>query len=457
MITSNHHATKPAGPSPVQFRYNSRSFSPNRQDIMSNSTPSIREASCADDYDPNSMPVAKAREFIARFLTPVTAIERLHIRAALGRVLAEDVISPLDVPAHDNSAMDGYALRFADLNAGGETRLKVAGTAFAGVPFKGSAQAGESVRIMTGAVMPAGLDTIIMQEHVKAHGDQITVGGGHKAGQHLRFAGEDLKTGHVALKRGVPLRPAEIGLIASLGIAEVSVYRRLRVAFFSTGDELRSIGSRLEEGQIYDSNRYTIHGMLTRLGCEVVDMGVVRDDPQLIEAAFKTAAANADVVITSGGVSVGEADFVKAMLDRLGEVVFWKIAMKPGRPLAYGRIGGAHFFGLPGNPVSVMVTFYQFVRDALLKLSGRDPLPALPTFRVPCMTPLKKAPGRTEFQRGVLSQDASGHWSVAVTGEQGSGILRSMCEANCFIILQTDQGNVSAGALVEVQVMDGVV
>ena len=418
---------------------------------------SIRAASCADDYDPNSMPVAKAREFIARFLTPISAIERLHIRSALGRVLAADVISPLNVPSHDNSAMDGYALRFADLKSAGETRLKITGTAFAGVPFQGIAKQGECVRIMTGAVMPKGLDTIVMQEHAKADGDHVTVGGGHKQGQHLRLAGEDLKTGQVALKRGLQVRPAEVGLIASLGINEVSVYRRLRVAFFSTGDELVSIGSTLGEGQIYDSNRYTINGMLQRLGCEVIDMGVVRDDPQLIEQAFQSAAQTADVVITSGGVSVGEADFVKAMLDRLGEVVFWKIAMKPGRPLAYGHIGGAHFFGLPGNPVSVMVTFYQFVRDALLTLSGRDPLPSVPSFRVPCTTPLKKAPGRTEFQRGVLTQDAAGNWSVAVTGEQGSGILRSMCEANCFIILPTDQGNVGAGTLVEVQVMEGVI
>ena len=301
------------------------------------------------------------------------------------------------------------------------------------------------------------LDRKEMPMRVDVEGDHVTVGSGHKQGQHLRMAGEDLKTGQVALKRGLQVRPAEVGLIASLGINEVSVYRRLRVAFFSTGDELVSIGSTLGEGQIYDSNRYTINGMLQRLGCGVIDMGVVRDDPQLIEQAFQSAAQTADVVITSGGVSVGEADFVKAMLDRLGEVVFWKIAMKPGRPLAYGHIGGAHFFGLPGNPVSVMVTFYQFVRDALLTLSGRDPLPSVPSFRVPCTTPLKKAPGRTEFQRGVLTQDAAGNWSVAVTGEQGSGILRSMCEANCFIILPTDQGNVGAGTLVEVQVMEGVI
>ena len=290
---------------------------------MSDPAQSIRAASCADDYDPNSMPVAKAREFIARFLTPVSAFERLHIRAALGRVLAEDVISPLDVPAHDNSAMDGYAVHFADLKTTGETRLKIAGTAFAGVPFQGSAKHGECVRIMTGAVMPQGLDTIVMQEHAKADGDHVAIGSGHKSGQHLRLAGEDIKAGQVALKRGSVVRPAEIGLIASLGVGEVTVYRRLRVAFFSTGDELVSIGSTLGEGQIYDSNRYTINGMLQRLGCEVIDMGVVRDDPELIEKAFETAARTADVVITSGGVSVGEADFVKELMDRLGEVVFF--------------------------------------------------------------------------------------------------------------------------------------
>ena len=413
--------------------------------------------SCADDYDPNSMPVVKAREVIARFLTPVTATERVGVRAALGRVLAEDVVSPLDVPAHDNSAMDGYAVRHADLKADGDVTLKLAGSSFAGVPFQGAMKSGECVRIMTGGVVPAGADTIVMQEHVKADKDRVTIGKGHKKGQNLRKAGEDLASGQTALKRGLALRPADIGLISSLGIGEVAVYRKLRVAFFSTGDELVSIGSQPQEGQIFDSNRYTIHGMLTRLDCEVLDMGVVRDDPKLLEKAFRDAASAADVVITSGGVSVGEADFVKVLLDKLGEVVFWKIAMKPGRPLAYGKIGSAHFFGLPGNPVSVMVTFYQFVRDALLVLSGRDPVPALPTFKVPCTSSLKKAPGRTEFQRGILSQDSAGRWTVRVTGEQGSGILRSMSEANCFIILPTEQGNVTPGTLVDVQVLEGII
>jgi len=424
---------------------------------MSTADSSLRTISCAEDYDPNSLPVSKAREVISRFLSPVAVTERVHVRAGLGRILAEDVISPLNVPAHDNSAMDGYAVRFADLKNDGEVTLRVAGTAFAGTPFKGSVAAGDCVRIMTGAVVPDGFDTIVMQEHTRTDGSRVTIGGGHRKGQNLRRAGEDLAAGQVALTRGSALRPAEIGLIASLGIPEISVYRRLRVAFFSTGDELVSIGTVPKEGQIFDSNRYTIHGMLTRLGCEVIDMGVVRDDPKSLESAFAGAAAAADVVITSGGVSVGEADYVKDLLNKLGEVVFWKIAMKPGRPLAYGKIGNAHFFGLPGNPVSVMVTFYEFVRDALLKLSGRDPLPPAATFKVPCTSNLKKAPGRTEFQRGILTRDNTGAWSVHVTGEQGSGILRSMSEANCFIILPETQGNVNAGTMVEVQLMEGII
>ncbi len=418
---------------------------------------SLREMSCADDYDPDSMPVAKAREIIQAYLTPIAGTEKVNIRAALGRVLAEDIISPINVPSHVNSAMDGYAVRFKDLNAHGETVLRMIGTALAGKPFQGKVGDKQCVRIMTGAVLPERTDTVIMQEHASADGQNIRFGGAHKQGQNIRQAGEDLAIGQVVLKTGKHIRPAELGLMASLGIAEITVRRRLRVAFFSTGDELRSVGSPLEEGQIYDSNRYTIYGMLNRLGAEVLDMGVVKDDPASLERALIEAAATADAVITSGGVSVGEADYIKELLSRLGEVVFWKIAMKPGRPLAYGKIGKSHFFGLPGNPVSVMVTFYQFVRDALLILMGRKEDIALPVLKATCASALKKAPGRTEFQRGILSQDANGAWSVRVTGEQGSGILRSMSEANCFIILPETQGNVAPGTLVEVQVLDGLV
>ena len=418
----------------------------------------LREASCADDYDPNSMPVDRARTLIRQFLTPVTATERMHVRAALDRVLAEDVVSPVAVPGHDNSAMDGWAVRFADLAADGETTLPRIGESFAGKPFAGTFAPGTAVRIFTGGVMPPGTDTVVMQERATEvdGGVRVAAGAVTRAGQNRRFAGEDVKEGQVVFRRGQPVRPAELGMIASLGVNEVTVYRRLRVAFFSTGDELKSIGTPLAAGEIYDSNRYTLYGMLVRLNCEIVDMGVVPDVPEALENAFATAAANADVVITSGGVSVGEADFVKQLLDKLGEVLFWKIAMKPGRPLAYGRIGGAHFFGLPGNPVSVMVTFYQFVRDALLVLQGRADVAPVPTFRATLATPIRKAPGRTEFQRGILTPAPGGGYEVRTTGDQGSGILSSMSQANCFIVLGTDTGNVAAGEWVDVQLLEGL-
>ena len=438
----------------------SSTFDPtNNVTKMSSAPRTSREASCADDYDPNSMPVAKARELIRSLLAPMTATERVHVRSALGRVLAEDVVSPIAVPGYDNSAMDGYAVRFEDLRQDGDTLLRRVGESFAGKPWPGAIAAGECVRIFTGGVMPRGADTVVMQERAveDAGAVRIAPGAAAKAGQNRRFAGEDLKAGQVVFRSGRRIHPAELGMIASLGIGEISVFRRLRVAFFSTGDELKSIGTPLKAGEIYDSNRYTLHGMLTRLDCEVIDMGVVEDVPEKLEHAFATAAAAADVVITSGGVSVGEADYVKQLLDKLGEVLFWKIAMKPGRPLAYGRIGGAHFFGLPGNPVSVMVTFYQFVRDALLILQGQRDVSPLPTFRVPLSAPIKKVPGRTEFQRGILTANADGAWSVRTTGDQGSGILSSMSQANCFIILGSDTGNVAAAELVEVQLLEGLV
>jgi molybdopterin molybdotransferase len=419
----------------------------------------LRELSCADDYDPNSMPVERARALIRQFLEPITTIERVHIRLALDRILAEDITSPIDVPGHDNSAMDGWAVRFADLKNDGAITLKRVGESFAGKPCGRAIEAGEAVRIFTGAVMPEGADTVVMQERATEvpGGVSIAQGAVGKAGQNRRFAGEDLKRGAVVFRAGQALRPAELGMLASLGINEVGVYRRLRVAFFSTGDELRSIGQPLGAGEIYDSNRYTLYGMLTRLNCDIVDMGVVPDVPDALEHAFATAADNADVVITSGGVSVGEADFVKQLLDKLGEVLFWKIAMKPGRPLAYGKIGDAHFFGLPGNPVSVMVTFYEFVRDALLVLQGRANVTPMPMFKATLAAPIKKAPGRTEFQRGILAPDGAGGWQVRTTGDQGSGILSSMSQANCFIVLGPDTGNVAAGSAVDVQLLEGLI
>jgi molybdopterin molybdotransferase len=425
---------------------------------MSAEPKTLREASCADDYDPDSMPVDKARSLIRTFLTPVTATERVHIRQALSRVLGADVISPLDVPGHDNSAMDGYAVRFADLSPGGETTLVRVGESFAGKPATARVGPGQCVRIFTGGVMPEGADSVVMQERTRedAGGVHIAAGAIGKVGQNRRFAGEDLKAGQVVFAAGQLLRPAELGMMASLGIGEVAVYRRLRVAFFSTGDELKSIGAPLCAGDVYDSNRYTLHGMLTRLNCDLIDMGVVPDVPEALERAFAGAAAAADVVITSGGVSVGEADFVKQLMDKLGEVLFWKIAMKPGRPLAYGRIGGAHFFGLPGNPVSVMVTFYQFVRDALMILQGQRSVAPLPMFKVPLSAPIRKVPGRTEFQRAVLAPEGGG-WTVRTTGDQGSGILSSMSRANCFIVLPADTGNCAVGDLVDVQLLEGIV
>lgn len=416
----------------------------------------LQALSCADGYDPESLNAERAHRIILDLIEPVQDRERLPVRDALGRVLAEDVISTMDVPGHDNSAMDGYALRFADLAAEGETILHLAGTAFAGRAFPSRLGAGECVRIMTGGVIPEGADTVVIQEVARTDGERIVVPPKQRQGQHVRRAGEDLRAGTPALRAGKLLRPAELGLIASLGVGEVVVRRRPRVAFFSTGDELASVGAPLKEGEVYDSNRYTLHGMLVRLGCEIIDLGVVRDDPAALEAAFRKAAAEADAVVTSGGVSVGEADFIRGMMAKLGEVAFWKIAMRPGRPMAFGRIKGAWLFGLPGNPVAVMVTFYEFVRDALLKLSGVDPVEPLPRFRVPCVTPLRKRPGRSEFQRGILFRDA-GEWKVRLTGAQGSGVLRSMSEANCIIVLEHERGNVEAGEAVWAQPFEGLV
>ncbi|MDP3088072.1 MAG: molybdopterin molybdotransferase MoeA, partial [Methylotenera sp.] len=330
----------------------------------------ISNPSCLDDYDPNSMPVAKARLFIQQFLSPVRETECLPLRECLGRVLAKDILSPANVPNYDNSAMDGYAFNVADIGAALPTRLKVIGAAFAGRAFNGVLARGDCVRIMTGAAMPLGADTVVVQERVSLEADTITLIDAPKPHANVRFAGEDLHISQTVLAAGHLMRPVDLGLIASLGIADVEVYRKLKVAFFSTGDELVGLGKPLETGQVYDSNRYTLYGMLSRLGVEIIDLGAITDDPALLEAALLNAAKQADVVITSGGVSVGEADYMKLLLAKHGQVMFWKVAMKPGRPLAYGKVANAHYFGLPGNPVAVMVTFYQFVREAMLRLMG---------------------------------------------------------------------------------------
>jgi molybdopterin molybdotransferase len=412
--------------------------------------------SCVDGYDPDALRVDKAVEAIRACLVPVAGSERLPVREALGRVLAQEIVPSINVPGHDNSAMDGFAVRFSDLR--NETQLKQIGTALAGKPFAQAVNAGECVRVMTGAVMPRGADTVVVQEVCKADGTRVTIPSGQRAGQNVRAAGEDLKAGVPVLAPGRLLSAADIGLIASLGQGEVEVVRRLRVAFFSTGDELASVGTELKEGQIYDSNRYTLHGMLRRLGVEIIDMGVVRDDPALLEAAFRKAAAEADAIITTGGVSVGEADFVKQLMAKLGEVLFWKIAMRPGRPMAFGKIHGgknaAYLFGLPGNPVAVMVTFYQFVRDALLFMSGMTNT-EIPMLSAVSSQAIRKVPGRTEYQRGIVYREGD-TWKVRTTGQQGSGVLRSMSEANCFIVIEHARGSVQAGEAVQVQLFEGL-
>jgi molybdopterin molybdotransferase len=407
------------------------------------------------DQANRSLTAAEARDSMLAEVEPITGHEFLPLRSALGRILASAIIAPHDVPAHDNSAMDGYAVNFASLAASGETRLAVVGSAFAGNAFSGLVGKGQAVRIMTGAVLPAGADTVIVQEVTRVEDGVVVVPDGQKLGQNTRRAGEDLARGAVALAAGQRVGPAELGLIASLGIVEVAVKRRLRVAFFSTGDELASLGQPLAPGQIYDSNRYTLHGLLANLGAEVIDMGVVPDRPEALEATLREASAVADAIITTGGVSVGEADFIKEVLARLGEVKFWKLAIKPGRPMAFGKVGDAWLFGLPGNPVAVMVSYTQFALDALLRLAGLDPIPERPLLAVVAANAIRKQPGRREYLRGSLAVIA-GQWQVRTTGNQGSGVLRSMSEANCFVVLTEDCAGVAAGESVQVQPFEGL-
>ena len=418
-------------------------------------TAPTRQASCQDDYDPESLSVDEARMRMREFVTPITGIERVAVRAALGRVLAESVQARFPVPQHTNAAMDGYAIRGDSLPPSGHQAFTEIGVSLAGRPFDGSVGPDQCVRITTGAVVPEGADTVVMQEHVARDKNNILIDNNHKAGQNVRAAGEDIAPGDDVLLVGHRMTPADLGLVASLGLTEVGVRRKLRVAFFSTGDELRSLGEPLAPGTIYDSNRYTLWGMLTAMGAEVVDMGVVRDDEQALVAAFHEAGAIADVVITSGGVSVGEADYTRQVLAAVGEVALWKVAMKPGRPMAFGRVGEAVFFGLPGNPVSVMVTFYQFVQPVLRQMLGAA-TSLIPTVTARTTCRLKKRPGRVEFQRGVLARGEDGGWTVTPTGDQGSGILTSMSEANAFIVLDTDSRGVDVGMTVEVQPFFGV-
>jgi molybdopterin molybdotransferase len=419
---------------------------------------------CMSDYDPESLRVEVATKIVDDFVRPASLAletETVSIYDSLGRVLANDIISPINVPSADNSAMDGYAFSGTSIVKDGVTSLTMIGKGFAGNAFNGMVNQGECVRIMTGAVMPAGCDTTIPQELIKVDGDQIQFQSSViRAGDNRRLKGEDLSIGQAALSAGKIIRPSDLGLIASLGIGSVTVKRRLKVGFFSTGDELRSIGQPLDDGCVYDSNRYTLFGMLSRLNVELHDFGVVKDDPDAMRAAFSKAASSCDAVITSGGVSVGEADYTKQIMRELGDVSFWKIAMRPGRPMAFGSIQGdqhrAVLFGLPGNPVAVMVTFYQFVRNALLAMSGATQV-APPMMQAKTVEAIRKRPGRTEFQRGILSTDATGNRTVRITGAQGSGVLRSMSEADCFIVLAHDQENIQAGDTVGVVLFEGLV
>ena len=406
--------------------------------------------------------VAQARAAIAAALRPITGNECVPLSQALGRVLAADVVSPIDVPAHDNSAMDGYAFCGATLQPGQATELRVVATVFAGAPYTAAVANGECVRIMTGAVMPAGLDTVVPQELCRAEGEQVHIEPGTvRQGENRRRRGEDLAVGRPAVHAGRTLRPADLGLVASLGIGQVTVMRRLRVALFSTGNELRTLGQPLDPGCVYDSNRHSLMAAVQRLGMEVIDLGLVRDEPAALQATLEAAVAQADVVLTSGGVSVGEADHTRALLASMGEVAFWKVAMRPGRPFAFGSLrrkdGGAPtwLFALPGNPVAALVTFYVFAREALQQLAGATPQP-LPVLQARCATDIRKRAGRTEFQRAVVEPAPAGGWQVRLTGSQGAGVLRSMSEANALLVLRHEQGSVQAGEPVDVWLFDGV-
>ena len=421
--------------------------------------PSLADiAAQLEAYDPQALPANEVLNFLDHLVATVQDKESVNIFDALGRVTAQDVISPLNVPPHDNSAMDGFAFDGTPLNQTQVLSLKVVGTALAGKAWEGVVKAGECVKIMTGAIMPKGLNTVVPQEFCQMMAsDLIEIPAGLlKAGDNRRLCGEDIMLGEAALLKGALITPAAAGLLASLGVPHVSVVRRLRVAYFSTGDEILSLGEAPREGAVYDSNRYTVHGMLQALGCEMIDMGVVKDNPELLEQAFNKAAEQADVIITSGGVSVGEADFTKAMMKKLGDVVFWKIAMRPGRPMAVGRIQkgqrSAVLFGLPGNPVAVMVTFLAFVKPALLKMMGCTATP-LPMLRAKTQEVLRKKPGRTEYQRGVVSRNEQGELQVITTGNQGSGVLSSMVQANGLIVLSHQQGTAQLGDWVDVLVL----
>lgn len=415
------------------------------------------QSSCDDEKEFGTLSVDDARQKMLNAVTEKAVYEQVHLTDAIDRTLAKPIISSIDVPSHRNSAVDGFAIAQIDLPKKGDIKtLNVVARVVAGHPYQGSLKKGECIQIMTGAQMPSSADTVIMQEHVEVHGDMIHIDARHQAGQNVRQAGEDIKKGAVVLEAGVKLTPPQIGLIASLGIANVHVKTPLVAAVFSTGDEVLNLGEAPAEACIYDSNRYSLMAALKKVGCSVLDMGIIPDEPEQLKTAFEMASQNADVIFTSGGVSVGAADYTKQVLAKAGSINFWKVAMKPGRPVAFGHINKTTFFGLPGNPVAVMVTFYQFALPCLQKMLGLNHPLVNPIIKAKSTHSIRKIAGRTEFQRGVLSKGEDGAWEVSTTGQQGSGILRSMSEANAFILLEHHQSTVHEGESVLVQPFSGL-
>ena len=400
---------------------------------------------------PGLKPFNEALSQMLAQVSPITETVTLPIAQAMNYVLAQDIASPLNVPPHDNSAMDGYAFAIDSLAVG--KTLKLVGRSMAGAPFQGECKTGECIRIMTGAKMPTSCDSVEMQENVAVDGEQITFLQEKTFGSHVRHAGEDIQIKQQVLQLGHRITAVDIGVLASLGVAEVKVFRKLKVALIATGDELKLPGQALESGDIYESNSFVLEAMLHKLHVEVINFGIIEDDLAAITAAFVNADEQADAVISSGGVSVGDADYTKTVLDDLGQIGFWKIAMKPGKPFAFGKLKNSIFFGLPGNPVSALVTFHQLALVALTKMQNGQALKRT-HLKVKCISDLKKSPGRMDFQRGVISVNEQGETVVTSTGSQGSGILSSLAKANCFILLASEQGKLAAGEMVEVQLFD---
>lgn len=409
--------------------------------------------SCDCFSEQQFLSVEQAINNIVDNIEAITEFEEVNLDQALNRVLFADQVSPVQVPPHDNSAMDGYAVNFDSLAT--STTTKLIGKSMAGEPYFGTCGLGECVRIMTGAVIPDGCDTVIMQEHCQVEGDKVSFLKDVRKAQNVRFAGEDIDNAQTILHRGKRLSAIDIALLASVGIASVKVYRKIKVALIATGDELKAAGQPLSAGDIYESNGHFLKHMLAKINADVIDYGIIADDFDLIKQAFCDADAAADVVISSGGVSVGDADYTKMVLDDIGKIGFWKISMKPGKPLAFGLLPNSTFFGLPGNPVSAAVTFYQIAMQGITKIAGATPIKRM---RLPAvtLTELRKAPGRTDFQRGNYHVDESGRVVVKTTGTQGSGVLSSIGRANCFIILDKDQGGVSAGESVVIEPFDAL-